>query len=74
MEQSLVDQVWKRADSICEYCRMPQQFDVLTFQIDHVIARKHHGIPLPYRFYLVFNVESSESLDEVSGNRRRWYE
>jgi len=22
---------------------MPQQYDTLTFQIDHIIARKHHG-------------------------------
>ena len=43
MEQSLVDQVWQRAGSICEYCRMLQQYDLLTFQIDHIIARKHHG-------------------------------
>jgi hypothetical protein len=43
MEQSLINQVWQRADSICEYCRMPQQYDLLAFQIDHIIARKHHG-------------------------------
>ena len=43
MEQALVNQVWQRADSICEYCRMPQHCDLLTFQIDHIIARKHHG-------------------------------
>jgi hypothetical protein len=22
---------------------MPQSFDVLTFQVDHIIARQHHG-------------------------------
>lgn len=43
MEQVLVNQVWQRASLLCEYCRMPQQHDVLTFQIDHIIARKHHG-------------------------------
>ena len=43
MEQALLAQVWQRAGSICEYCRMPQQYDALTFQIDHIIARKHHG-------------------------------
>ncbi len=43
MEQTLVNQVWQRAGSLCEYCRMPQQYDLLTFQIDHIIARKHHG-------------------------------
>ena len=43
MEQSLLQQVWQRALSTCEYCRMPQQHDLLTFQVDHIIARKHHG-------------------------------
>ena len=43
MEQSLVHQIWQRAKSKCEYCRMPQQYDLLTFQVDHLIARKHHG-------------------------------
>ena len=43
MEQSLIDEVWQRAGSLCEYCRMPQQYDLLTFQVDHIIARKHHG-------------------------------
>jgi hypothetical protein len=43
MEQSLLQQVWQRAKSVCEYCRIPQQYDLLTFQVDHIIARKHHG-------------------------------
>jgi hypothetical protein len=32
-----------RAGDRCEYCRMPQQFDEITFQIEHIIARKQHG-------------------------------
>ena len=36
MEQSLIEQVWQRADSTCEYCQMSQQYDLLTFQIDHI--------------------------------------
>lgn len=47
MEQSRVDLVWQRAHSLCEYCQMPQQYDLLTFQIDHIIARKHHGTDEP---------------------------
>ncbi|HUY33441.1 MAG TPA: HNH endonuclease [Pirellulales bacterium] len=35
--------VWRRADSICEYCRIAQEWDILTFQVDHVIALKHGG-------------------------------
>jgi len=39
----LADRVWRRANRTCEYCRVSQSFDLLTFQIDHIIARKHHG-------------------------------
>jgi 5-methylcytosine-specific restriction endonuclease McrA len=43
MEAALVRLVWQRAEERCEYCRMPQAFDDATFEIDHVISRKHHG-------------------------------
>ena len=35
--------VWQRAGGCCEYCRLPQASSLLTFEIDHVIARKHGG-------------------------------
>ncbi len=40
---SLRDLVWQRAGSRCEYCQMPKQLDPLPLQLDHIIARKHHG-------------------------------
>lgn len=43
MEQSLRKLVWSRASETCEYCCMPQAFDDLPFQIDHIIAEKHDG-------------------------------
>lgn len=43
MDRKLRELVWQRAQSRCEYCQMPQQFDPATFEIDHIIARKHHG-------------------------------
>lgn len=43
MDDSLRDQIWQRASGICEYCRMPQQFGDLAFEIEHIIARKHGG-------------------------------
>ena len=43
MEAGLRRRVWQRASGHCEYCRMRQEFDELTFQIEHVIPRKHHG-------------------------------
>lgn len=35
--------VWQRALRACEYCQMPQSYDELPFEIDHIIARKHGG-------------------------------
>jgi HNH endonuclease len=43
MDAALARLVWQRADHCCEYCRIPQEFDEWTFEIDHVIAKKHQG-------------------------------
>ncbi|HKI35820.1 MAG TPA: HNH endonuclease signature motif containing protein [Gemmataceae bacterium] len=43
MDAALIQQVWQRAQHCCEYCRMPQDHDDTTFEIDHIIARKHGG-------------------------------
>jgi hypothetical protein len=43
MDRALVDLVWRRANACREYCRMPQQFDGFTHEIDHAIAKKHGG-------------------------------
>lgn len=43
MNQALEQSVRTRANDCCEYCRVPQAFDPLAFQIDHIIARQHGG-------------------------------
>ena len=43
MVDSLVEQVWRRAGSFCEYCRFFQDDYPIPFVIDHVIARQHGG-------------------------------
>jgi hypothetical protein len=43
MEAALTALIWERARRRCEYCQMPQQYDTLTFEIDHVIPVKHGG-------------------------------
>lgn len=43
MGASLRRFVWKRAKETCEYCGVSQQFDDLRFEIDHIVAIKHHG-------------------------------
>jgi HNH endonuclease len=39
----LVQEVWKRAGQRCEYCLIPFPHYRLPFQIDHIVARQHHG-------------------------------
>src|SRR5262245_1343651 len=43
MEAALMRLVWQRAGSCCEYCRMSQDHDEATFEVDHIIAKKHGG-------------------------------
>lgn len=43
MDTSLEQFVWRRAKARCEYCQLPQDFSPLPHEIDHIIARKHHG-------------------------------
>ena len=43
MDAALIRLVWQRAGERCEYCRIAQAFDEITFEIDHIIARKHGG-------------------------------
>jgi hypothetical protein len=43
MDDAVRQQVLERAGHRCEYCRMPQRFDELIFEIEHVIAKQHGG-------------------------------
>lgn len=43
MNRDLESLVWSRAVAVCEYCRMPQRFDDLPFEIDHIVASSHGG-------------------------------
>lgn len=47
MDEALRQLVWQRAKARCEYCHIPQDYDVLPFQIDHIIALKHRGPTTP---------------------------
>jgi hypothetical protein len=47
MDEALARLVRERAQECCEYCRLPQAYSVLTFEVDHVIARKHGGPTVP---------------------------
>src|SRR5437868_6679561 len=43
MNEALRQFVRDRADNRCEYCRLPQAYHELPFQIEHSVARKHRG-------------------------------
>ncbi len=43
MEKALSDLVWKRAQSRCEYCHLPQLGTRLRFHIEHIVAQQHQG-------------------------------
>ena len=36
-------QVAGRADFRCEYCRIKEEDSFLSFQIDHIVSKKHGG-------------------------------
>lgn len=44
MTEQLVQLVRLRAEGRCEYCRLPDALSLLPFEIDHIIAIKHHGL------------------------------
>ena len=41
MDEVTRDLVRRRADDKCEYCLLPQEASVLTFHVDHIIAKQH---------------------------------
>jgi hypothetical protein len=43
MDDALVRLVRKQAHDRCEYCRLPEQFSSIGFEIDHIIAEQHGG-------------------------------
>jgi len=40
MAANLAQRVRERARHVCEYCRMPQQFERAPFQLEHIIAAR----------------------------------
>src|SRR5215472_14162215 len=44
MDQLLAERVRRRANHVCEYCRMPEAYyPTVPFPIDHIIAQQHGG-------------------------------
>jgi len=43
MDAETRSRVRDRAGNRCEYCRVHQRYYIVTFHIEHIISRQHHG-------------------------------
>jgi len=43
MDRATADLIRSRAHNCCEYCKIPQDYDDLPFQFDHIVAQFHDG-------------------------------
>lgn len=46
MSTELRREVSERAGFRCEYCQLPERAAMVKFQIEHIIALKHHGLTI----------------------------
>lgn len=67
MDDELVRLVWRRADSCCEYCRLPQAFIPLPFEIDHIIALKHRGPTIAANLALACSACNNHKGPNIAG-------
>ncbi len=43
VSKSVARQVQQRAHYLCEYCKLPDSLGFARFEVDHIIAKAHHG-------------------------------
>lgn len=67
MDRATIDLVWRRADGCCEYCQFPSQYTELPFEIDHIIAKKHHGQTVADNLALSFFYCNSYKGPNIAG-------
>lgn len=70
MNKFLEQLVWRRAQRVCEYCRMPQQHDELPFEVDHIFARKHDGETIPENLALACFSCNNHKGPNIAGRDR----
>lgn len=70
MNRSLERLVWRRAQRACEYCQLPQLYDELPFQIDHILARKHGGLTTPLNLALACFPCNNHKGPNIAGRDR----
>jgi len=67
--------VVRRARSLCEYCLVHQEDTHFTFQIDHIISRKHRGATLTSNLALAClrcNVAKGTDVGAFAGRPRKF--
>jgi hypothetical protein len=88
MDKALESLVRERSGGRCEYCKMPQEFDPLAFQIDHIIAAQHSGPTIEHNLALAcyacnrqkgpniagFDVETGQTTPLFNPRRDEWVE
>ncbi len=67
MDISLAELVRQRARHCCEYCRMPQVYDELPFEIDHVVAEQHGGKTIATNLALACFADNHHKGPNLSG-------
>src|SRR5439155_13267976 len=67
MNEALRHFVRDRADSRCEYCLLPELYHELPFQIEHIVARKHHGDNAPENLALACYNCNSHKGPNIAG-------
>lgn len=77
MTAALIELVWARAGGRCEYCRMPQEYDELRFEIDHIVAEQHGGKAVPGNLALACFADNHHKGPNLAGvdpttGKRAW--
>lgn len=67
MTPALENLIWSRAKGRCEYCQISQEADELTFEIDHIVPRKHRGGTTPNNLALACFPCNRSRLCNLSG-------
>jgi len=71
--------VRKRAAGRCEYCRLPQNWSRVPFELDHIIPRKHRGrtvagnLALACYYCNVYKGPNLSGLDPATGKLTRLF-
>jgi hypothetical protein len=77
MNISLAEFVRQRAQNCCEYCRMPQIYDEIPFEVDHIVAEQHGGKTVPSNLALACFADNHHEGPNLAGvdpksRKRAW--